>query len=176
MFTKSALIEQVRNAVTDDPFWEPYLNDFAMKWPPSVAVHLGIFVEPYLQYILDGQKIVESRFSVHRHPPFGAVKEGDVLLLKEAGGPVVGVSQVGTVWEYELNPESFSELRSEFAAALCAQDPAFWEDRAAASFATLMRLEKVRTIQPIAVEKRDRRGWVVLRSRSRQLLLWEDYE
>jgi len=176
MFIKSALIEQIRDAVAHDPFWEPYINDLVMKWPPLVAVHLGIFVEPYLQYILHGQKTVESRFSVHRHPPYGAVKEGDVLLLKEVGGPVVGISQVGTVWEYELDPDSISELRSEFAAALCAQNPAFWEDRAAASFATLMRLERVRSIQRITVEKRDRRGWVVLRSRSRQLLLWEDYE
>lgn len=176
MFTKSPLIDQVLDAVAADPFWEPYLNDLAMKLPPTVGVHLGIFVEPYLRYILDGQKVVDSRFSVHRNPPFGAVNEGDVLLLKKAGGPIVGVSQVGSVWEYELDAKSFSELRSEFAEALCVQDPAFWENRATASFATLMCLKNVRPIQPLSVEKRDRRGWVVLRRRSRQLLLWENCE
>ena len=34
-----------------------------------------------------------------------------------------------SVWHYELDPESFSELRSEFSAALCAQDPEFWAAR-----------------------------------------------
>lgn len=176
MFPKFALIERVRDAIVDDQFWGQYLNAQVMQWPPSVAVHLGIFAEPYLQYILDGKKVVESRFSVHRQPPFGAVNKGDVLLLKQAGGPIVGISRIGAVWSYELDPQSFSELRSEFATALCVHDPLFWEEKATASFATLMCLEKVRLIQQIAVEKRDRRGWVVLRSRSKQLVLWEDHE
>jgi ASC-1-like (ASCH) protein len=174
MRTNQLLIQEVQEAVGTDPFWQPYLNEVVSNWPLSIAVHLGVFVEPYLQFVLDGKKTVESRFSVYRRPPFSCVGEGDIVLLKEAGGPVVGISTVSAVWHYNLNPESFSELRREFAAALCAQDPTFWEDRAAASFATLMRLRNVRRISPIVVEKRDRRGWVVIRRRSRQLLLWQD--
>jgi hypothetical protein len=172
MATTSVLIQSVCDAVEADPFWFSYLTEAAI-WPPSIAVHLGVFVEPYLQFILDGKKSLESRFSVRRTPPFRTVREGDVLLLKEAGGPILGICQLGTVWSYELDPESFSELRLEFSAALCAQDPAFWEDRTSACFATIMRLKNVRQIAPITVAKRDRRGWVVVRARSRQLSLWE---
>lgn len=173
MSPKSILIEKVRDAVEADAFWQPYLDDLAISWPPSVTVHLGVFVEPYLQFILDGQKVVESRFSVNRQPPFGCVHDGDVLLLKAAGGPVVGLAQISSVWSYELDSDSFAELRSEFAAALCAQDPLFWEDRSSASFATLMRLQNVHSFGPIEIDKRDRRGWVVLRRRTKQLLLWQ---
>jgi hypothetical protein len=86
---------------------------------------------------------------------------------------VVGIATISGAWHYSLDPESFSELRRDFAAALCAQDPGFWDDRAGASFATLMRLQNVRRISPVVVEKRDRRGWVIVRRRSRQLLLWQ---
>jgi hypothetical protein len=95
-------------------------------------------------------------------------------LLKRVGGPIVGLCQVGTVWFYHLDPDSLSELRSEFAAAMCAQDPDFWDERSSASFATLMRMQNVHPIDPIHIEKRDRRGWVVLRKRSRQLLMWTE--
>lgn len=166
------LIERLRDVVPVDSFWPPYLDEFAVPQPASVSVHLGVFVEPYLQFILDGTKRVESRFSIRPCAPYRRVAEGDILLLKEVGGPVVGICQVSSVWYYELAPESLSELRAEFAAALCVQDPEFWHDRADASYATLMHLEKVQPIEPFQIEKRDRRGWVVLRKRSQQLLLW----
>ena len=111
---------------------------------------------------------------MRRCPPYRRVTEGDILLLKQVGGPIVGLCQVGRVWYYELVPETLSELRSEFAAALCAQDPGFWADKVGASFATLMQLENVQTVEPICVEKRDRRGWVVIRPRSQQLFLWSE--
>lgn len=168
------LIERIRHAVGQDSFWQDYLVQYAVKSPPPVSVHLAILVEPYLQYVLDGKKTVESRFSVRQSPPYGSVKDGDVLLLKRVSGPIVGLCQVATVWSYRLDPESLSELRAEFAAAICAQDPEFWNERSSASFATLMRLQNVRPISPVHVKKRDRRGWVVLRRRSRQHLLWDE--
>jgi hypothetical protein len=168
------LIERLRNSVPVDSFWPPYLDDCVVAQPSSVSVHLGVFVEPYLQFILDGTKKVESRFSVRPCAPYRRVAEGDIILLKEVGGPIVGLCQVGSVWYYELAPDSLSELRAEFAAALCVQDPEFWHDRASASFATLMRLERVQPIEPFKIEKRDRRGWVVIRRRSQQLLLWAE--
>lgn len=174
MSMSSMLLDDVRNAVCSDEYWQSYFGSLAFEQPAEVATHLAVFVEPYLQYLLDGQKTVESRFSINRRPPYHRVSVGDVLLLKRTGGPVVGISQVSQVWFYRLDPDSFCELRSEFAAALCAQDPEFWAKRSGASFATLMRLENVRRIEPIHVKKRDRRGWVVVRKRSRQLMLWNE--
>lgn len=174
MTMNAILLDDVGKAVYSDDYWRFSFDNLAFARPAEVSIHLAVFVEPYLEYVLEGRKSVESRFSVDRRPPYHRVSAGDVLLLKRAAGPVVGISQVSHVWYYQLDPASFGELRSKFAAALCVQDPAFWAERSDASFATLMRLENVRRIEPIHVNKRDRRGWVILKKRSRQLMLWNE--
>jgi dephospho-CoA kinase len=155
--------EAVKRAVKGDGFWGPYLRALWNGRRHAFSVHLAIFVEPYLSYLLEGQKTVESRFSAVRCPPYRRVQRGDVLLLKLSGGAVVGLCQVGQTWFYRLDPRSWQTIRKEFTHALCAQDPDFWESRQRASFATLMQVENVRRIDPIPWIKRDRRAWVVLR-------------
>lgn len=170
----SKLLETVRDAVQSSEFWQPYFEELAFDNPPEVSTHLAVFVQPYLRYVLDGQKTVESRFSVNQTPPYGKVGVGDVLLLKRTGGPIVGIGRIGQVWFYQIDSESLHELQTAFSAALCAQDPQFWAELSNGSYATLMRLEHVESIAPIKIGKSDRRGWVVLRKRSRQMLLWNE--
>lgn len=129
----------------------------------SVGVHLAIFVEPYLRLILEGKKTIESRFGVHRSAPHGRVQPGDVLFLKASGGPVVGLCQVGETWFFDLRETSLATVRARFARELCAEDPAFWQARAHAKLATLMRVDHVVTLPPISIPKRDRRPWVIIR-------------
>lgn len=126
------------------------------------TVHLAVFTEPYLSYLLDGLKTVESRFSVNRCAPYQQVKTGDVLLIKRAGGPVEAMCEVGAVWFYELQDDAWTIIREKFTKALCADDPSFWTDRSEAAYATLLTVKKLRKIDPVRCEKRDRRGWVVL--------------
>ncbi|MDQ6694336.1 MAG: ASCH domain-containing protein [Chloroflexota bacterium] len=119
-------------------------------------------VEPFLRYVLEGRKSVESRFSVYRIAPYHRVTSGDVILLKKCGGPLTGICYAAEVWYYQLDPASWKEIREEFTQALCAQDPDFWHDREAASYATLISLRHVQRLPDIHYSKRDRRGWVVL--------------
>ena len=169
----TSLLTELLAAVQGDAFWEPYLAPLVGDVPPAFALHLGIFVEPYLQYILDGRKTIESRFSTRRLAPYQHVGPGDVLLLKQTAGPIVGLCQIAHVWFYQLDPHSWQTIRTSFAQALCAQDPEFWTDRAHASFATLMHIRDVQAIPPITYQKRDRRGWVVLRPATEQLELFQ---
>lgn len=155
--------EAVKRAVKGDQFWEAYLRPLWSGRRCPFSVHLAVFVEPYLGFLLEGRKTIESRFSAMRCPPYRRVKRGDVLLLKVSGGAVVGLCQVGQTWFYRLDPRSWQTIRKEFTQALCAQDSGFWDSRETASFATLMQVENVRRMGPIPWEKRDRRGWVVLR-------------
>jgi hypothetical protein len=129
-----------------------------------VGVHLAIFLEPYLGLVLDGSKTIESRFGVQRCAPHGCVAPRDILLLKKAGGPVVGVCQVTETWFFDLRKTAIDIVREQFAGPLCADDPAFWAERAHTTLATLMRIGRVTLIRPINVAKRDRRGWVTLRA------------
>ena len=158
-----SLRRSLSKAISGDEYWTRCFDSATDGNRPS-AVHLAVFVEPFLQYVLDGRKTVESRFSVRRIAPYCRVHPGDVVLLKRAGGPVVGLCRVADVWFYRLDPSSWNLIRKEFTVALCAQDPAFWESRRSASFATLMRLDRVRAIRSFNFPKRDRRGWVVLSS------------
>lgn len=155
------LVEEMLSAVQGDIFWEDRLAALACT---TVGLHLAIFVEPYLSYLLEGRKTVESRFATRRCAPYQRVQYGDLVLLKRSGGPILGLCEIADIWFYQLDPASWRTIRQEFAQALCAQDPAFWQARQAASFATLMRVSAARRLTPIRCPKRDRRGWIVLKS------------
>jgi hypothetical protein len=131
------------------------------------SIHLAVFVEPYLSFILDGKKTIESRFSVHRHAPFEQVSKGDLLILKQSSGPICGVCRVSHAWYYRLDPTSWSEIE-RYASALCMDDSAFWAKKREASFATLIRIEDVIRIPEIPINKVDPRSWVVLKDVKRQ--------
>jgi hypothetical protein len=129
---------------------------------PKHSVHLGVFVEPYLHYVLEGTKTIESRFSTRRFAPYRCVQAGDVLLLKKSAGPVVGLCTIAHAWFYHLDENSWDCIKTQFTTALRAEDPEFWVQRQGAEFATLMRVSHVHHITPIPFPKRDRRGWAVL--------------
>jgi hypothetical protein len=141
--------------------WSDLFEEVMAKDTPPVGLHIAILVEPYLQFVLNRSKTVESRFSRKRSVPFGRVTPGDVVLLKRSSGPLVGACTVSAVWDYRLTPTSWPEIRERFGPAICPQG-AFWEDRREASFATLMQITEARALPQLALPKRDRRGWVVL--------------
>lgn len=97
-------------------------------------------------------------------PPYHAVAKHDLVVLKKAAGPVVGICQIGEIWDYRLSGGMIRGIRDQFADLLCAHDPTFWAVRETASYASLMRIERVQQLEPFSCEKRDRRGWVVLKS------------
>ncbi|MGO8670176.1 MAG: ASCH domain-containing protein [Capsulimonadaceae bacterium] len=154
-----------------DEFWGAYLCAMKQKAQPQATFHLAVFVEPYLSFVLDGRKTVESRFSSRRFPPFDRVARGDVIVLKKSGGPIVGVCRAAEAWSYELDRTTWGQIRDEFTAALCAQDPEFWELRESAAFATLIRIDSTTQLPEIECEKKDRRGWVVLNAPDNQLAM-----
>jgi hypothetical protein len=162
-----ALIGEVGGSLDVDPYWRVKfpINGRVRAGGSLEAVHLGIFAEPFLTWVLDGSKTIESRFSIHRRAPFGVVTAGDILLLKHCGGPVVGVAEVGPVWDYLLDASAWKSIRSRFGKALRIEDPGFWRQKASACYATLMKLERVTQLESLTCGKRDRRGWVVLRPR-----------
>lgn len=145
-----------------DETWSEVVEGHLHGSDGQTGIHLAIVLEPYLQFILDGSKSVESRFSRNGCAPFERVAAGDVVLLKRSSGPVVGVCTVSNVWNYRLTPTTLLEIKDRFGHAICPQE-GFWEDRRDAAFATLMRIDDSRPLPDLTVPKKDRRGWVVLR-------------
>ena len=148
----------------DDDFWSAKVA--AVHRPRAhVGVHLAIFVEPFLGFMLDGTKTIESRFALRRLAPYGQVSASDVVFLKAASGPVVGICQVGQVWNMTVDGlDDLASIRRRFGKAMRAESQDFWDSRRSAAFATLMKVSEVRTLRrPMSCPKKDRRGWVVLR-------------
>lgn len=168
-------IEALKDRTRSHVFWAPYLESLCATAFTPFSVHLAVLVEPYLKFILAGSKSVESRFSKNQIAPYQSVETGDVVLLKRSGAKsITGVCLVRDVWFYELDRESLEAIKSEHAAALRADSPAFWEERQTARFATLMRISEVYRLPPFELQKRDRRGWVVLRQRQQHYMAMED--
>src|SRR5215813_7361284 len=91
-------------------------------------VHLAVMVEPYLSYILDGKKSIESRFSKNAIAPYLQIESDDLVLLKLTGGPVVGCFTADNVEFVTLSELEFERLRTNYSDAICADDD-FWQAR-----------------------------------------------
>ncbi|MBL0869188.1 MAG: hypothetical protein IBJ18_01280 [Phycisphaerales bacterium] len=129
----------------------------------GVLVHAAIVLERYVDLIETGQKTVESRLSVHRAVPFARVETGDVVLIKQRGGPYRLIVRVGEVWSYELLTRAgLKHLRESFGPRIAATHD-YWASKRHARFATLIEL-----LEPRAVNHgpelggRARSGWVTL--------------
>ena len=153
---KVALLDRLRMACLDTPFAD------SLNGHDAVGVHLAVFVEPYLSFLLHGQKTVESRFSINKHAPYEQVGNGDILVLKKSSGPVCGLCRITNVWFYRLDASSWLEIE-RYAQALCMDGSVFWQKKRGASFATLMQVDAVRRLEEFDIDKDDPRSWVVVR-------------
>jgi hypothetical protein len=171
MRSKLELIESLAKGLRDDPFWSDYfLENFQLDFPRK-NLHVAIFREPFLQWVFDGTKTVESRFSKNEVVPYNTVEEGDAVLLKEVGGPLVGICRASAAWSYRLDPTTWKYIRSRFSDMIGLVDDEFWEIRQGARFATLISLDNVFRFPPTPYLKSDRRGWVIERTRFAQTSL-----
>jgi hypothetical protein len=143
--------------------WLSYLSE-ALRPVSPIGIHVAVFAEPFLSRVFSGEKTIESRFSRNRCAPYGVVGDGDVILLKEVAGPICGVVLARHTWCYDLGNEPLERIKGRFGPGVCA-DQAFWTARADALYATLIELDIPLAISPVPCDKRDRRGWVALRSR-----------
>ncbi len=164
-------IEALKERTRSHRFWGGYLESLATTGSSPFSVHLAVLLEPYLEFILEGSKTLESRFSKNRIAPYGVVESGDVVLLKRSAAKSVrGLCIVRSVRFYQLDNENLQVIKNEFSSGLRADSSAFWEQRQSARFATLMRISEVYRLPPIEIQKRDRRGWVVLRRRQQHYM------
>lgn len=162
---RDSILLNLQRQVEHSDAWQKKLSrdDFSL--------HLAIFREPYLTYIMEGKKKIETRFAKRPCPPYEQISDGDVVLLKPVGGGVVGVCEVEKVWFYRLDPEAFAFIKDRFGELICPADGSFWTEREFKNVATLMLIKNVLPISGVQIEKRDRRGWVTFHPDREPLLL-----
>ncbi len=128
-----------------------------------MSYHLVILKKPYLELILSGRKTVELRLSRGRSPLFGRVQPGDGLFLKVSAGPVCARAAVADVKCYEtLTPPQIAQIKRQYNGQILGGD-AVWESLMDRKSGLLIWLRDVRRIEPVRIEKKDWRAWVVLK-------------
>jgi hypothetical protein len=162
---RKTIISNLKRSLVNNSLWHKKLLS------ESYELHLAIFQEPYLTFIMEGKKKIETRFAKRACPPFRRVSDGDVVLLKHSGGEIVGICEIEKVWFYNLDPEAFSFIKDRFGEMICPADGSFWTDREDKRVATLMKVKNVNELSGVHIEKRDRRGWVTFKSEPEELLL-----
>jgi ASC-1-like (ASCH) protein len=125
--------------------------------------HLVILKRAYLELILSGRKTIELRLSRGRSPLVGRVQPGDGLFLKVSAGPVCAKAAVADVRCYEtLTPVLIAQIKRQYNDQILGGD-AVWESVMDRRSGLLVWLRDVQPIEPIRIEKKDWRAWVVLK-------------
>jgi hypothetical protein len=154
---RNTILRHVRNSLCHDERWSRKLAGDSSE---EFGLHLAILREPYLTFIMEGRKKVESRFAKRPCAPYERVAEGDVVVLKPVGGDIVGVCEVEKVWFYRVDSTSLEFIKQRFGSLICPADASFWQERESKTVATLMLIKNVSALSGIRIQKRDRRGWV----------------
>jgi hypothetical protein len=162
---RQSIISVLEKSLADHTAWLGKITS------ESFTLHLAIFQEPYLTFIMEGKKKIETRFAKRPCPPFNRVSDGDVVLLKHSGGDIVGICEIEKVWFYHLDPEAFEFIKDRFGELICPANGSFWKERKDKAVATLMQVKNVIPADGVRIEKRDRRGWVTFEAEREQYLL-----
>jgi len=139
----------------ENTYWtEKFLNADFNK------VHIAIMVEPYLSYILNGKKTIESRFSKKRILPFKKIESKDIVILKKSGGCVEGIFEAGKVCFFEqLETKSISELKESYNSQICGDDK-FWKEKQSSKYASLIEIKALFPCDRIKVTAKNRKSWL----------------
>lgn len=165
--SEAVIMSQLRKATRCYDDWQDLTSYFEGS-RLSAGIHIAIMVEPFLGYILDGRKTVESRFSKNLIAPHHRIVPGDLVLLK--AGRVCAAFRASSVEFVELRASERVRLRRDYSDVICA-DEEFWAARQDKRYATLVGISDVKALTPLTVAKRDRRGWLVLRAPTELLSL-----
>lgn len=124
-------------------------------------IHLGIFSEPYLTYMLEGKKTIESRFSKNKILPYNQITKDDIIIIKKSSGNIVGYFTIKEVLFFDLNEISIDEIKEKYNNQLCVDDE-FWFNKRKSNYATLIIIDKLFKLKPFHINKKGMQTWIIL--------------
>lgn len=137
------------------------LSEKEFQWMESKNMHLGIFTEPCLTYMLEGKKTVESRFSKNRILPYEQIETNDIVLVKKSGGNILAFFTIQEILFFDLEKTPISFIREKYEKELCV-DQEFWKQKETSRYATLIRIEKIVKLKPFSISKKGMQTWIKL--------------
>ncbi len=128
--------------------------------------HLGVFIEPYLTYMLNGKKTIESRFSKNKIMPYNQIFKEDVVIVKKSSGNIVAYFTIKEVLFFNLNETSIEEIKAKYNKQLCV-DENFYFSKRNCNYATLIVIDQIKKINPFPIKKKGMQTWVVLNKKEK---------
>ena len=167
---KDKLINDIENYLKDDKDWSTVFSD-AINVKGN-NIHLAVFNEPFLTMIFIGIKTVESRFSLNKVAPFGKIARGDIVLMKENGGPVVGFFVIDWFLHYtNINADKLTKIERLFRGKIgWVENENFLKMKETSKFLTLIGIGNIKRIDGLETTKKDRLAWTVLKMGFRNTL------
>ena len=134
-----------------------------------VKKHLAILSKEAVKRIFEGKKTVETRFSMSKIAPFGAVSSGDLIFIKPPGQEIAGQFLVKKVISFEnLDDEDWKIIMENYGEKISfgakELDDKYFKAHKNARYGTLIFISRVEQFitSPIKIAKKDLRGWMVL--------------
>ncbi len=124
-------------------------------------LHLGIFSEPCLTYMMRGEKTIESRFSKNKIAPYGKITKDDIVIIKKSGGNVLGYFTIKDVLFFDLETMPIEKIKEKYNNQLCV-DEDFWISKKDSKYATLIIIDKIIKVESFHINKKGMQTWVVL--------------
>lgn len=124
-------------------------------------IHLGIFSEPYLSYMLDGKKTIESRFSKNKILPYNNISKDDIVIMKKSSGNIVAYFTIRDVLFFDLSITSIDKIKKKYNNELCLDD-IFWNSKKNSNYATLIIIDKLYNLNSFPIHKKGMQTWIKL--------------
>lgn len=128
----------------------------------SKDIHLGVFNEPYLTYMLEDKKTIESRFSKKRIAPYNKISKDDIVIVKKSSSNVVAYFTIKDIIFYDLSITPISEIKAKYSQELCVNDD-FWELKKDSKYATLIFIDELIKLNPFPIKKKGMQTWIKLK-------------
>lgn len=132
----------------------------------STCIHVAVMTEPYLSKVRSGQKFIESRLTKVNISPYERAAVGDIILFKRSGGSILAMASIARAEFRQLTRQYGPETLVEKYSDGLSYEPGYIETKEQARFASLLWLNSVRDVSPVALDKRGRQAWVSLQPRA----------
>ena len=119
--------------------------------------HLAIMKKSlgYLEKIISGNKIIESRWYLSKRTPWDKIKKGDLVYFKNSGDAVTVRTEVDRVIQFDnLTPQKINEILIKYGRRIgidSAKD--FFKGIEAKRYCVLIFLKDVKEITPFFINK-----------------------
>lgn len=124
-------------------------------------LHLGIFTDPFLTFMLEGKKTIESRFTKNKIIPYNKIEKEDIVFVKKSSGPILAYFKVKEVLFFNLKETPIEKIKEKYSEQLCVNET-FWESKKESRYATLIFIDKLVKLKPFSIHKKGMQTWLIL--------------